>query len=198
MDKYKFDYTNGKLTPNEVDNLVLELINAFIQFKNKESSNFRLTPKQNNHNIWLKAANLCEKYKIQPYDFVKLCYEDCVNKRRPMFQQMLIGSNIIKLCETLKESNKISYSDIDAYINESIQFAFKMLTLNKDDYMFVLESAGFDIEPWVRILFCKHNENVYKKYLQKAKEQLDTIDGLVEGLKRKNVDINSIFDYDKA
>lgn len=169
----EFIFPKGKeLTENEFENLMHLIMDAFCYFNASTcGGTYRLTGKQNNAGIWKKATNLCFKYRIQPLQFVKLCFDNCRNQDSPMMQFMLSGYRMEELCKTYALKDKIS--DIDSYINDALEFASRLLECNKDDPMFVLKNPGYDIPAWTRIVLAPDNVKIKERFGLEFKEELN-------------------------
>ena len=187
---FKYDFSED-LTDNERSNLIQSLIEAFCFYKGNANT-FRLTSKQNNLTIWIKASKLCEKYKIQPKEFVKLAYENCKRNNQILMQYMLCGKVMENLCIEYTSRNCIK--DLDKYIEDTLNFVFNLINCNKDDPLFVLKSPGFDIPAWVRIGLSNNNLEVLNMYKDKCKEEFSLHPGLKNKLKGKKFDYDKIFE----
>lgn len=178
-----FDYSID-LSENDRENLKAVLMESYLYFKNLDHK-YILTVKDSNSSVWNKAVDLCIKYKMKPYDFVELCYDNCKNNHIDMRAYMLTGYKMEKLLQVENSVNKKVIPDLEEYMTSCIMFALNLLKLNIDDPMFVLRSPGYDIQPWVRIYLCNNDAEVMKRFKEKADIQFKEIDGLLKILKEK-------------
>lgn len=178
-------YYTDKLSNGELSNLKSVLMQCYIEFQNLEGK-YVFTPKEATSKIWDTAAKICEEYKVKPYRFIELCYNNCKARHTVMRSYMLASTVMRKLCE---EDNNIGDEfkeiSIEDYVNNSIKFAANLIKLNQDDPFFVLKSPGYAIEPWVRICLCNGNETVISRYKKKADEQMKSIKGLFDYINTK-------------
>lgn len=192
LENIVFNY-DEPLSKGDLENLKSILIECYKQIQSRKNR-YVFTPKEATPKIWDNAAKLCEEYKLKPYRFVELCYENCEARKSIMRSFMLTGSVMRKLCEDeAKLDKELTTMSLEDYVNSSIKFAAELIKLNSDDPCFVLKSPGYAIEPWVRICLCNNNETVIKRYKEKADQQVKNIKGLYEYINTKT---NLEYKYD--
>lgn len=175
---------------SKIENTKLEIRLAFVESKTNGRNNFVLTKGFDNEKIWERAAKLCLYFNIEPKELVNIVAKHCNKKNIIMMQHHLVGLQTEKLIRDYVQEKKINKIDsIEKYVDKAISFAETLLHAQKD-FEYVLKSPSNAIEPWLRLYLGKNThcyEEIKEIWGERAKNQINNIDGLKEELKIRNI-----------
>lgn len=192
---YKKTYAKD-LERQELTDLARKIRDEFLfQKRARQSKNYVLTDTQNVVSVWNKAADLCEKYKKTPKEFVALCFE--TQNKYPVYPGNLSNALMLK---ALQDDSTDYYSTSGQSISEYVDDEFKkLLSLTSSHSKKSVCSDSFArirgscLAPWFRILIAIDDEIVVKRYFEEAQNQIRTIPGLRLELESRGYPVKELF-----
>ena len=182
----------------EIENLALEIRRHFISLKSRQKGRtYKPHKSHDKPEVWKKAAMTCSSLNCNPVDFVQIAFDKATNGPYP---KTLGGKSIVSWVTA--HTNNITPEDgcdniyeqeLEVEIKTAENFCWTAAVSSNKPFEEVVRSSIVPISAYMRIFLCQDPQTAFM-YRTDAVKELTGNPGIVEALKKKQMDMKLIFE----
>lgn len=165
----------------------------FIQRQTEKNKYYKLLPKFDDYEVWNKIADKCRELNVTEKYLVDCIFDELKSTRYTIYPKSLLNSrflNQVKFIQTnIGKDTQIDATEfVDREYDKAITTIKNFLKAHPDmSHSTVLRMDGFAIPAWLRMSFEPSDKRIRDKYYERAKMEVENINGLKEAIVSKGL-----------